>query len=70
MAPEILNWVNGILLVIIGILVRDVWADVRQMKIDIRQRTMIFDCEKSHTDVNRYLHKHGTLGAAGEVVPK
>jgi hypothetical protein len=71
MDKTILLWVISVLLGVIGFFVQNIWRDVKDMKKDIKKRTLILDCEKTHREVDNYLHHHAIGGTpAGEVVKK
>ena len=55
---------------LIGILYWTLRGDIKEVRDQIRERTLIIDCRKMHTDLDRYLHKHALVGTAGEVVDK
>jgi hypothetical protein len=68
MDQKILMWIISGLLAIIAFFLQDIWRDVKALKKDIKERTLIIDCEKMHESVDLYLHKHAKTGQAGEVV--
>jgi hypothetical protein len=70
MDTKTLMWIISGLLTVIAFFVIDVWRDVRAMKKDIKDRTLIMNCKEKHAEVDRYLHQHGSLGQAGEVIEK
>jgi len=65
-----LLWIISALLAIIGFFLQDTWRRLRRMEKDIEDRTLIFDCQQTHKDVDKYLHHHAKSGASGEEVPK
>ena len=61
--------ISGLVSVVLFFVI-DVWRDVRRMKKDISDRTLIMRCNEKHEEERPYLHKHGSLGNAGEVILK
>ena len=70
MDQKTLMWIISALLAVIVFFLQDIWRDVKAMKADIENRTMILDCQRTHEDVDNYLHHHAKSGAAGEEVMK
>jgi hypothetical protein len=70
MDTKTLLWIISALLAVIIFFVQDVWRDVKAMKTDIEDRTLILDCKRTHEDVDKYLHHHAKSGTSGEEVLK
>lgn len=65
---QILWGVNTFFLAVMGALYGVIRADLKELREDIKSRTLTENCDKIHRDVKEQLHRHGSLGNAGEVI--
>jgi hypothetical protein len=49
---------------------QDVWRRVKRTEKDIQERTLIINCDRTHKEVDKYLHQHADTGGAGEAMYK
>jgi hypothetical protein len=72
---EKIMWgLNTILLGVLAFFVRmwihDMKETMKDLKKDLDSKQDSTTCEHFHKEISRHLHTHGTLGAAGEVIPR
>ena len=67
---KILMWANSGLLLIVAFFVRRIFTTIDRLEEDLKGRPTSPHCEKTHDEVNKYLHHHAKTGSSGEEVMK
>jgi hypothetical protein len=71
---QLLLGVNTILLVLLGFFIK-MWiggikTDIASVKADLKDKADVEICRLTHEGVDKLLHRHATVGTAGEAVYK
>jgi hypothetical protein len=71
---QLLLGVNSLLLVVLGFFIK-MWisgikTDIASVKTDLKGKADADICIRTHEAVDKLLHRHATVGSAGEAVYK